>query len=191
MPEVIAWKTDLRIIPPAKGPFGIRIAGARQDREDGFVGMDAEASETVDFVHDPASFPWPVDDGVVDRLYCAYYLHRLDMPGRLDFFHECWRVLKDGGQLAFVVPHWSCESAYADPRAKWPPFCASFLTCLNRKWREENKITLPDVRCNFECDSGYGLDTELLHRNQDYQMHALRYWTNTARDLHVTLARRA
>lgn len=46
---------------------------------------------------------WPVPAGSVDRLIVAHGLETCERPGEL--LNEVWRVLRNGGYVAFIVPN--------------------------------------------------------------------------------------
>jgi SAM-dependent methyltransferase len=179
-----------RIAPPKDGPFRIRLAGALQPRLDGFLGVDSVVSDSIDHVVDLKRFPWPIHDGTVDTLYCEYYFHRLDNEERHSFVNECYNLLKVGGQLIMVMPHWSSEKAYSDPFMKMPPLAASSFVRYNKEWREQTK-TECGLTCDFDIGPGYGMEPDVQLRNQEYQQHAIKYWVNAAIDLHVTLTKKS
>jgi SAM-dependent methyltransferase len=192
MPRAARAKPRLvsfRIAPPKDAPFKLRLAGAYQQREDGFIGLDAIKTDAVDHVIDLKSMPWPVDDAVVDAVFSAHYLHRLDMPERIAFFNEVYRILKPQGQCILVVPHWSSQRAIADPRAKWPPLSALSFVYFNKKWRENDHFDDIGINCDFGYGYGYGLDADLQPRNAEFQQHAIKSWINAAVDLHVTMTK--
>src|SRR5712671_3953005 len=86
-------------IQPGYGPIRLRLGGALQAREEGFLGVDSVPSDSVDYVVDIKKFPWPIDDAIVDTIFIADYLQRLDGKERIDFMNECGRILKVGAQL--------------------------------------------------------------------------------------------
>ncbi len=124
----------MRILPPPNGLFRIRLAGALQPREEGFIGIDAVNSDSVDYVIDLKTIPWPIDDIVVDTIFAGHYFQRLDGTERIAFMNEAWRVLKLGAQLILAVPHWSSMRSISDPTFKFPPVCEASFVFFNKEW---------------------------------------------------------
>lgn len=175
------------IYPTPDTPLKIRLGPGT---EEGFVKIGPE-TEAPDHVVDTRAFPWPIEDGLVDQVYAAFYFHRLDKPARWAFMDECWRVLKPGGQLVMVMPHWSSMRAIADPLAEWPPVCESSFMLYSKKWREAEKMADLPLKCDFGDVYGYGhsINPEFNGRNDEFLNNAKAHWLNAAMDLHVTLTK--
>jgi len=77
-----------KILPPKGQPFHLRIAGANQPREEGFLGLDEVKTDSVDYLHKLQQYPWPIDDGVVDRIFSLHYLQKLNGLSRIDFMNS-------------------------------------------------------------------------------------------------------
>jgi SAM-dependent methyltransferase len=170
-------------------PLRLRLAGAHQPREEGFVGVDGVKTDSVDYVVDLKVVPWPVADDSVDTMFAAHYLQRLDMGERIAFMNEAHRVLKVGAQLILVVPHWSHRRAAADPRAKWPPINELSFYYFNKGWREAEKYD-EGITCDFDWGYGHTLDVDVAQRNREYQDFARKHYVNAILDLHVTMTKR-
>src|SRR5882724_9182592 len=97
--KITRLPTKAQKIQSGDGPLRLRLGGALQAREEGFLGVDSISSDSVDYVVDIKKFPWPIDDDIVDTIFIADYLQRLDGVERIDFMNECGRVLKIGAQL--------------------------------------------------------------------------------------------
>jgi len=85
----------------------------------GFLNIDANPQRKVDLWLDVRNgLPFP--DGTVDSIYSTHMLEHLyhDELGRL--FEECWRVLRPGGGVRFVVPNLETAiTAYVQRENKW------------------------------------------------------------------------
>jgi SAM-dependent methyltransferase len=79
----------------------------------GWVNCDIHPLPDVDVVMNVDEFPWPWEDGTVDEIFASHLFEHVAKP--VDFVLECWRVLKPGGQLWIVCPHWTSENAFTDP----------------------------------------------------------------------------
>lgn len=185
--------TKTKLIRPQDGvPLKLDIGcGAR--KTEGHVGIDICACEGVDYVMDVRNTPWPIDDGTVDSIHCSHFFEHLDGPERVKFMEECYRVLKVGGQLVVICPHWSSMRAYGDPSHKWPPVCEWTFMYYNRGWRETNKLThgIYNMKCDFDFGYGHAVDQELNARSDDYRAHAIKNWINAVMDIHFTATKRA
>jgi len=62
-----------------------------------------------DITHDLSSFPWPFESNSVDEIYSEHFLEHVNDYERT--IKEIHRILKNGGLLAFRVPHWRSPSA--------------------------------------------------------------------------------
>lgn len=90
--------------------------GCGQAKAPGFVGMDIFASAEVDVVHDFNVFPYPFRDDTFDEVRSVSSLEHVD-----DFIRtvvELHRIMKPGGLLRVLVPHYSGADAYRDPTHK-------------------------------------------------------------------------
>ncbi len=175
------------IEPPAEGPFKIRIGVGM---EPGFLKIGPGA-DIVDRTVDLKAYPWPIDDGVVDVLYAAFYLHRIGQSERFALMNEAYRILKPGGQVMLVVPHAFSMRAISDPLAQWPPLCESSFMVYSRRWREQEGMAGLPLTCDFGDTYGYGhsLDPDVAVRNEEYQARAKKHDVNAILDLHVTLTK--
>lgn len=77
------------------------------------VNVDSWAGNGVDVVCDLDSFPWPWADGEGDAIHAEHIFEHVEHP--LEFMREAWRVLRPGGVLHLVVPHFQSPNAFTDP----------------------------------------------------------------------------
>lgn len=81
---------------------------------EGAVNHDRTAHhDFIDVAHDLDSLPWPWPDASFDKVIALDVMEhlRLDVQQWLD---ECWRLLRDGGQLVLRLPAWNNEYSYRD-----------------------------------------------------------------------------
>lgn len=90
--------------------------GCGADRRDGYTGVDLYAAPGVDVVHNLDFAPWPWSDGQVHHILARHVFEHVNDP--VLFMAECWRVLRPGGTLDIVTPHWKSRDAYTDPTHK-------------------------------------------------------------------------
>lgn len=172
-----------RIAPPTEGPFNLRI-GIGQ--EPGYL--------LLSDLHDPKSIPWPIDDGVVDTIFAAFWFHRLSQAERFAFMDECWRVLKQGnpppsGQLIMIMPHGRSDRQAGDPLAQWPPVIEASFSFYDRAWREREQMTDLSLTCNFSAGLGHIEHPYLTGRNDEFKAHEKEHAFNAVLDLHATLTK--
>lgn len=162
--------------------------GCGSRKQPGFIGVDAIAFEGVDVVHDVRITPWPWEDGAVEYIHASHFVEHLTREEWVPFFNEAHRVLKVGGQLHVVTPHWSNACAYGDPTHKsflseWVPMY------LNKGWRTANA---PHVGYDTDFDWGAGASFEdwVSLRSQEAREFVTRHYINASRDLIFTLTKR-
>jgi SAM-dependent methyltransferase len=101
-----------------KEKSGIRLdIGCGGNKNQGFVGIDILPLPGVDIVHDLETFPWPLPDECVTTAVASHVLEHIN-PHKgvfIGFMNEVWRVLKPGGQFAFVVPYAESFGMFQDP----------------------------------------------------------------------------
>ena len=85
----------------------------RQQKREGTIGVDYNASLDGDVNHDLNQYPYPFDDEVVDKVYIDNCLEHLDSP--LKVMEEIYRILKLGGEVEVIVPYFRSSSAFIDP----------------------------------------------------------------------------
>lgn len=184
-PSKIARLRPAKITPPAEGLFQLRIGlGA----ESGFVKL-GPAHDSPDHIVDTRLFPWPVDDGVVDTVFAAFYFHRLTLAERHAFMEEAYRILKPQGKVILVTPYYTSIRAYSDPLAQWPPVTEASFEFYRKAWREGEQMThdLPLV-CDFHAGVGHAPQGDyVVGRNDAFVQHAVAHEWNVMADCHATL----
>ena len=81
------------------------------DHKEGYIGIDrAKFNEHVNIVMNIETDRLPYDDSTVDEVYCAHVLEHVDRPELL--IEEMKRVLKTGGLLHIVAPHYSHPNSH-------------------------------------------------------------------------------
>lgn len=108
-----------------KAPINIKIPrgglcldiGCGSKKQKDFVGIDYRPLEGVDIVWDIEDTPWPLPAGSVKTAVATHVLEHIN-PHKgvfIEVMNEIWRVLKPGGQFAFVVPYAGSYGYYQDP----------------------------------------------------------------------------
>ena len=101
-----------------KEKSGIRLdIGCGTNKNPGFVGIDILDLPDVDIVWDIEKTPWPLPDECVIMATASHVLEHIEPHGGIfiDVMNEIWRVMKIGGQFAFVVPHGESPGFIQDP----------------------------------------------------------------------------
>ena len=92
--------------------------GCGKNKADGAIGIDRVKLDSVDIVHDLASFPYPFDADSVDKIYCRDVLEHFDVDVRNKVLNEIHRILKPRGILELRCPHAFSTGAFLDPMHK-------------------------------------------------------------------------
>src|ERR1700751_2644070 len=87
--------------------------GCGTRKKDGFVGVDIRNFKGVDKVADLTK-GWPWKNNSVDEVYCSHFIEHLEVPERIHFVNELYRVLKPGATALIITPHWCSHRAYGD-----------------------------------------------------------------------------
>jgi len=95
--------------------------GCGFNKQDGYTGIDKQDRDGVDIVHDLEVFPWPIEDESCEHLYCSHIAEHIKPWLQMDFFNECWRVLKMEHQMQLNVPY-----AGSYPEAQDPTHCTTW-----------------------------------------------------------------
>jgi len=108
---VVATKHDHRlwrvsVSPDAIGQIKLDI-GCGQNKREGFIGLDIQDFGQEIFWDVENGIPLP--DNACVAIWMRHALEHFDNP--LFVINECWRVLKKGGCLEILVPH------YTEPEA--------------------------------------------------------------------------
>lgn len=130
-------------------------------------------------------------NGTLDEIELNNVLQYLTAKERVALINESYRVLKLGGKLRLLVPHWCASVAYGDMAIQWPPVAEAWIFHLSKAWREANKpVDARMYRCDFEGGWGYGLHPAVHPRNQEYQGNAVQFYKEAAQTLVATLTKK-
>ena len=80
-----------------------------------WVNMDIAALPGVDLVHDIQTTPWPFEDASFDHVRCEMILEHIEY---IPVMQEIHRILKPGGTVYIVVPHFTSRNNFIDPTHK-------------------------------------------------------------------------
>lgn len=107
---------DIEKLLKEKGGIRLDIGGGNNPNP-GFVNIDILPLPKVDIVWDLEKTPWPLPDECVITATASHVLEHIN-PHKgvfINVMNEVWRVLKQNGQFAFVVPHASSHGYQQDP----------------------------------------------------------------------------
>lgn len=178
------------------------------NKPEGFKGVDIVKTKSADYVFDILKFPWKqVKSNSVDEIECSNFVEHIPHgDSRHDpffkFFDEIHRVLKlpefdpknpnipIKGFATITCPYYSSIRAWQDPTHQRAISEASFLY-LNKKWREDNKLTHYPIKCNFDFTYGYSVNSEWQNRSEEARTFAIQHYINVVSDIQVVLIKRS
>jgi SAM-dependent methyltransferase len=162
--------------------------GCGRSTPEGWEGIDA-----IDFgqkhIFD-VRFGLPFPDDSVDEVRSSHFVEHLTGAERVAFFNELYRVLKPSSTALIITPNWSHACAYGDPTHQWPPMSQWWPLYLHRDWRSSN-APHTSFTCHFDHTIAGSWDESLASRNPEAKSMMMNNYTNTWRDLIVTLTKRA
>lgn len=95
------------------GPFILELGCGTRKRIAGSIGIDALDYPAVDIVGDVFEILGKLPASSVDKVYAHHFVEHIDDLNRL--MSELARILKPGGLIEFVAPHFSSPYFYSDP----------------------------------------------------------------------------
>ena len=94
-------------------PVTLELGCGPAKHDDRAIGVDRLDYESVDLVGDAIEVLKAIPDASIDRIYTSHFLeHVTDFPG---IVNEIERVLRDGGVLEAIVPHFANPYFSSDP----------------------------------------------------------------------------
>lgn len=84
--------------------------GCGLNKKVGYIGIDVFNVKGVDLILDLEKNKLPLKNNSVDIIYTSHFLEHVDNP--IDILKEFNRVLKIGGKLTIIVPHYTNPYAY-------------------------------------------------------------------------------
>ena len=125
--------------------------------QQGYTGVDIGFSAENIVQSDALTYLRSLPDASVSHVYSRHYLEHMEFEELHTLLKEIDRVLVNGGEMTFIVPHFSNPYYYSDPTHKTPFGVHSFSylcekTCLRRY--VPNYVAIPgwsleNVRVNF------------------------------------------
>jgi SAM-dependent methyltransferase len=83
----------------------------------GSIGIDRNPASAADVLCDLDRFPYPFADSSFDRLQAVHVIeHVSDVIRTMEEFH---RLVRPGGRVYLVTPHYTDFSSFCDPTHRW------------------------------------------------------------------------
>jgi len=112
--RVVNTSRSLRKLFASK--LGIDLdVGCGEAKQKNFVGMDIRKVKGVDIVHNAEVFPWPLPDSCCNKILLSHLWEHIKPWLSIKFMDECWRVMKEDGQLLISTPYAGSFGYYQDP----------------------------------------------------------------------------
>lgn len=168
--------------------------GCGKNKREGFIGVDSIQFDGVDIVQDLKE-KWQWEDDSVEEIHASHFLEHFDSFERIHILNESYRVLKPGGKMTIITPHWASCRAYGDPTHKWPPVSEFGWYYLSKQWRDGNAPHTDaeniegGFKCNFEAVWGYSTHPEISVKAQEAQNFAMNFYKEACQDMHCTLTK--
>jgi predicted SAM-dependent methyltransferase len=115
------------------------------------------------------------------------YLHPTD--DFINFMNEVYRILKPGGKLTIVCPHYMSTRAFGDPTHTRQIGDLTFYY-FNKQWRDAVKIAHGAYNCDFDIKYSYSIDNNLTLRSEEYRNKAFTEHWNAINDILAELTKR-
>jgi SAM-dependent methyltransferase len=91
--------------------------GCGINKKAGAIGIDRNAASRADVLCDLDRFPYPFRDSSFDALQAVHVIeHVSDVIRSMEEFH---RLVRDGGEVFIVTPHYTDFSSFCDPTHRW------------------------------------------------------------------------
>lgn len=83
----------------------------------GAVGIDFMPAPGVDVIWDLNCYPWPFADNTFDRVISRHSI--MHLASVVQAMEELQRILRPGGTLELITPHFSSDNAFTDVTSRW------------------------------------------------------------------------
>ncbi len=108
------------------GSVRILDVGCGIRKAPGAIGIDRNPASAADVLCDLDRLPYPFADASFDRLEATHVIeHVADVLRTMEEFH---RLVKPGGRVRVVTPHYTDFSSFCDPTHRWHLNSFSFRT---------------------------------------------------------------
>jgi len=91
--------------------------GCGINKRPGSIGLDRNPNTRADVLADLDHFPYPFRDSSFDGLQAVHVIeHVADVLRAMEEFH---RLVRHGGEVYIVTPHYTDFSSFCDPTHRW------------------------------------------------------------------------
>jgi SAM-dependent methyltransferase len=91
--------------------------GCGINKKPGAIGVDRNPASRADVIADLDHFPYPFRDSSFDGLQAVHVIEHLsDVLRCMEEFH---RLVRSGGEVLIVTPHYTDFSSFCDPTHRW------------------------------------------------------------------------
>jgi SAM-dependent methyltransferase len=98
-------------------PDRILDVGCGINKRPGSIGIDRNPASRADVLVDLDRFPYPFKDSSFDALQAVHVIeHVSDVIRTMEEFH---RLVRPGGEVFVVTPHYTDFSSFCDPTHRW------------------------------------------------------------------------
>ena len=157
-------------------------------KQKGYLGVDIDPKTKADIIWDLNKYPWEfAKDNSTNNIFCSHYIQHLQGKDFYNFFDECYRILKPGGQMYVVAPYYTSIRAIQDAFHK-TSISEHTFAYLTKNWRKTNRLDSYNIKCDFEIVKiDYGLTDEFKGKSQEATIYAIRHFFNVVDDIIATL----
>ena len=152
----------------SREPLVLEFGCGPTKQEADAVGIDISPYRGVDIVADAFDVLGSIPDNRVDRIFSSHFIEHL--PDACQYVRECARVLKPGGLLKTVAPHWSNPYFYSDPthRSFWGLYSMCYFgtyDIFRRDIRayEDQRFHIENVTLVFRTASAFPVRNVFRH----------------------------
>ncbi len=106
-------------MPENGGTRNLRVldVGCGVRKTPGAIGVDRHPASRADVLCDLDRFPYPFADAAFDEVRAIHVVEHLsDVIRAVEEFH---RLVRPGGRILIVTPHYTDFSSYCDPTHRW------------------------------------------------------------------------
>lgn len=105
--------------------------GCGRNKYPGSIGVDNNARSVADVLCDLDRPPYPFADNSFDEVRAVHVVEHTENV--IHFMEEVHRLLRPGGRLYLVTPHYSDVSSFTDPTHRWHLTTQSFSYFTGRE----------------------------------------------------------
>ncbi|MCW5979799.1 MAG: class I SAM-dependent methyltransferase [Bryobacteraceae bacterium] len=106
-----------RFLPTYYRGLKILDVGCGINKYPGAIGIDRNPAARADVICNLDRFPYPFRDSAFDELHAVHVIEHLeDVVRTMEEFH---RLVRPGGRIRVVTPHYTDFSSFCDPTHRW------------------------------------------------------------------------